>query len=86
MNLTKSVSIIWELAKNELSQTYSNDLSAKLQAMNKSRQTNAVAYKFSPLTSEWRFIDQSAVDEFVLFLNTHTESANFIKSIVINDL
>jgi hypothetical protein len=86
MNFTKSVSIIWKVEKTKLSQTYSQDLSAKLRAMYGTKQTEVKPHTHSPVTSKWRFIDQAAADEFVLFLNTHTESADFIESVVINTI
>ena len=89
ITLTKSVNLVWMMPKAKLSITnnvlWIHDKIAEMRLDGKCSTEVFERVRYSPMSSQWKFTDRAAAEEFSSFLTTHA-NAVFIRGIKINDL
>jgi hypothetical protein len=93
ITLTKSVTVVWAIPKDQLAISWGaanntmwlHDKIAKMRADGKCSTTVWQEASISSISSQWKFTNLAAAEEFSSFLTTH-DNAVFIASCDINNL
>ena len=93
ITLTKSVTVVWAIPKDQLAISWGaanntmwlHDKIAKMRAVGKCSTTVWQEASISPISSQWKFTNLAAAEEFSSFLTTH-DNAVFISSCDIDNL